>query len=135
MSGRYVLVEFDDKDAAIKLKKQIDKASRAGRPFRVVGYFLKPDAPYCLCGREVEETNKPISLARNHKYGVSKCTECGLYSSRVDPRNQLTPEKIINPPVFKGIHYRTKEVVEWVHYFLTVSAVARLVPIKEKDNG
>lgn len=133
MSSRYVLIEFDDKEAALKLKGQIDKATRAGKPFRVVGYFAKPEAPYCMCGREVTEATKASSLIRNEKSGLYKCKLCGLYSNLTSPKNLLKLEKVINPPTYQGKHYRTGEVVEWVHHFLTLTALGRLVPVKAQD--
>ena len=123
--GRYVLIEFDDKEAAAKLKKQIDSATKNGRPFRVVGYFAKPDGPYCTCGKDTEERTKPSSLKRMPKTGWLKCQACGLYSSMVQPRNLLGVERLINPRTSK-VNYKGKRSL--MHYFSSISAQSRLAP-------
>ena len=101
--SRYLLIEFDDKNSALKLKKQIDQATKSGRSFRVVGYFVKPDGPYCQCpvtewtferGRKYAPS-KPV-----RKYGWRKCQVCNLY--RDEPGylpNVLKWDKVIKPRI------------------------------------
>jgi hypothetical protein len=73
-----VLIEFDDEASANKLRAQIDNATRAGKRFRVVGMFAKPQAPYCACPPENQITTKTriSSLKRGKKFGWWVCTEC-----------------------------------------------------------
>lgn len=78
MASRYLLIEFDDEASANKLRAQIDNASRAGKRFRVVGLFAKPQAPFCACPPDRQITTKTHTsiLKRGRKLGWWMCTEC-----------------------------------------------------------
>lgn len=99
--GRYLLIEFDENEAALKLKKQIDAATRGGKSFRVVGYFASPPAPFCQCPIEqwTKEKGRPYAPSKfMKKTGWRKCLKCNLYRDFDDRlHNQLKPEKIIKP--------------------------------------
>lgn len=46
--ARYLLVEFDDNDAADRMRAQIDTATEAGKGMRVAGLFAVPTS-WCIC--------------------------------------------------------------------------------------
>lgn len=127
--GRYLLIEFEDKEPAATLMKQINKATRNGKSFRVVGYYASPDGPYCQCPVEewTHERGRPYAPSKFiRKYGWVKCLRCELY--RDNPpflRNLLGVERLINPRTSK-VNYKGKRSL--MHYFSSISAQSRLAP-------
>lgn len=99
--GRYLLIELDDNDSALKLKKQIDQATKAGKTMRVVGYFASPPAPYCQCPMEhwSHEKGRPFAPSKFiRKSGWRKCLTCNLYRDFDSYLvNLLKPGKLLKP--------------------------------------
>lgn len=134
--SRYLLIEFDDKDSATKLKKQIDHATKNGRNFRVIGYFAKPDGPYCDCDQDTWTYNrgKPYAGSKHiRKTGWTKCLECGNYRDNASYNNLLGVDKLIKYVKQKVIkHYKTKQPIEVISHVLNISFV-NSVSAKEDD--
>lgn len=126
--GRYLLIEFDDKEAAVKLMKQINEATRKGKSFRVVGYYASPDGPYCQClvDHWTHERGKPYSPSKIiRKYGWVKCLQCNLY--RDGPfrlANLLGVEKLISSRIRSLNLNKPMKLTQW---FSTISAVSHKV--------
>ena len=122
MASRYVLLEFDNAEQADKLREQVDRATRAGKSYRVVGYFAKPQAPYCGCGKETETRNSPSTLKRGKKFGWWVCTECKRPAASISGLvNLMFPSDIIKPAAFAyGLN-------RLMFYFYTLSAPTHAV--------
>lgn len=118
--GRYLLIEFDESESAVKLKKQIDQAARSGKKFRVVGYFASPDIDkYCTCDPETHTFNKgrPYSpIKQVAKTGWAHCQVCGNYRRPYMMKNLLAPEKIINPPLHRMKEHFSKKLKQFYNY-------------------
>lgn len=75
MAGRYVVLEFDDRDAAnafVKMEKIHEQLD-----FTPVAMYLKPRR-YCECP---DKPRQNLNNWRKHpKYGISVCVRCGLPS-------------------------------------------------------
>lgn len=128
MASRYLLLEFDDEVSATKLKQQIDAATRAGKKFRVVGLFAKPQAPYCRCGKETTTKTQATSLKRGKRFGWWVCTECKRPAASIAGLvNLLTKRDIIEPSTFET---QSKEFGNHTQafYFFSISAVHQAVP-------
>ena len=101
--GRYLVIEFDDNKQADSLRAQIDKATRGGKGFRVVGLFARPNKRSCTCVRARSEY-KPGIVQRGAKYGWWVCTTCKHPRlGRQDLKNLLTPDQVLDPHVAEGI--------------------------------
>lgn len=103
MASRYMLIEFDDAAQADTLRAQIDKATRAGKGFRVVGLFAKPAPPYCNCPKRRWSTTRQgeAKTKTGAKFGWVVCLEC----KRPVPvmnwlRNLIKPRDIIEPQAY-----------------------------------
>lgn len=122
MASRYMIIEFDDLEPADKLRAQIDNASRAGKPFRVVGYFAKPQAPYCQCGKETTTRQQASTLKRGAKFGWWVCTECKRPAASISGLvNLIAPDDIIRPNTFRAKLY------DLMFYFYNISAPTKAV--------
>lgn len=128
MASRYLLVEFDDETSATKLKEQIDKATRGGKRFRVVGLFAKPQAPYCRCGKETSTKVQATSLKRGKKFGWWVCTECKRPAASISGLvNLLTKSDIIDPSTFESDSEAFGKHT-MAFYFYSISATHQAVP-------
>ena len=122
MASRYMLIEFDDAEQAGKLHAQIDAASHAGKPFRVVGLFAKPQAPYCQCGKETTTRQQASTLKRGAKFGWWVCTECKRPAASISGLvNLIAPDDIIRPNTFRAKLY------DLMFYFYSISAPTKAV--------
>lgn len=74
MASRYLLIEFDDDKQAESLKKKIDKATKSGKGFRVIGYYARP-SNWCKCFRRYKNQQE-WKIARGPKLGWWICLEC-----------------------------------------------------------
>ena len=123
MASRYLLIEFDDEDSALKLKERIDAAQ--GKRFRVIGLFAKPTS-YCQCGIAGQTETKATKsrLRRGKKFGWWVCTVCKRPTSAISGLvNLLKPRDIINPPTWEGPDIY-KNQTQWTHYIPTISGNA-----------
>lgn len=130
--GRYLLIEFDETESAVKLKKQIDQAARSGKKFRVIGYYASPDAEkYCSCDPDTYSFNRgrPYSPSKQvHKTGWTKCLACGNYRSHyILMKNLIEPGKIIKPHLHKMKEYFSKRAVDFQHYISHITMSQRMV--------
>lgn len=120
MGSRYLLLEFDDDEAAAKLQLQINEASLRGRPYRVIGLFAKP-TKYCECDPKNHTTGRAgdATLKRGRKFGWWVCTTCKRPSDGLHGLvNLLKPSDIISPPTWvRGKHTFT-------HYISAISGLA-----------
>lgn len=78
--ARYVVIEFENNDAAEKLIEQLNHASKRGALYRVVGLFVKP-RNICKCdGRRSTNYQRAKSghsgVLYGRKYGWWVCTGC-----------------------------------------------------------
>ena len=109
MGARYLLIEFDDETQATRLREQIDKATRGGKRFRVVGLFAKP-TKYCQCDPRTHVTTKTHTapIKRGRKYGWWVCLNCRRPTPSISGLvNLLKPRDIIEPPTWEvPINYR-----------------------------
>ena len=123
MGSRYLLVEFDDEESALKLKGMLDERTRAGRGLRVVGLFAKPTG-YCQCGIDKWTTTSrvPATTKRGRKFGWHVCTTCKRpTASESGLVNLIAPSDIINPQRFD----LKNGVGELINYVLSLSSVHR----------
>ena len=75
MAGRYVILEFDDRDAAQAFVMNNTLSSQLG--FRVRAMYLKPKK-YCECP---DKTRQHVGNWNKHaKYGLYVCKRCKLPS-------------------------------------------------------
>lgn len=134
--GRYILIEFDDNESAVKLKRQIDLATKKGKLFRVVGYFAKPDGPYCDCdvATWTFERGKPFSPTKHsRKTGWVKCLVCDRYREPGYFSNLLGVDKVARYLRKTIQHYKTKQPIEVVPHFLGISLTNMPVPGEDKE--
>lgn len=132
MASRYLLIEFDDAESAEKLKQQIDNATRAGKKFRVVGFFAKPQAPYCACPPEEQMTTKTreTSLKRGKKFGWWVCTNCKRPAQNNGALvNLLKPRDIINLICWDNWSY------SWFNYISTLGPSTLSSAVEERVNN
>lgn len=123
MASRYLLIEFDDEESALKLKEKLDATE--GRRFRVVGLFAKPTA-YCQCGVNTWTTTKasPANIKRGKKFGWWVCTECRRPTSSLSGLvNLLKPRDIINSPTWDAPDMNGRPT-KWTHYISALSGLA-----------
>jgi hypothetical protein len=109
MVSRYLLIEFDDETSATSLREQINKATRSGKLFRVVGLFARPGSS-CQCAPTRGEKIKD-RFTRGSKFGWWLCTTCN--KPRLGDHqltNILTPDQIIDPNTFEGVDYYIPQV-------------------------
>lgn len=130
--GRYLLIEFDEAESAVKLKKQVDQAARSGKSFRVIGYYASPEVDMsCECDPDSYTFNRgrPYSPSKQvHKTGWTKCLDCGKYRQHyIMMKNLLAPEKIIKPPLHKMREYFTKKIANFYHYNSSIIIGQRMV--------
>ena len=133
MSGRYMIIEFDEKESAIKLKKQIDAASRAGKSFRVVGYFAKPGDDLCVCDKSRMDRASAQAPRWNDKFGWHICATCKKPWPPSSLKNQLCVDKIINPSVYEAPHYKTGILTRFVNHILLLNMVSHIAPKEIKE--
>lgn len=72
MAGRYVVLEFDDRDAAQSFVMNESMADHLG--FRINSMFLKPHK-YCECPDLKRKQNQ--NWRKHSKYGLFVCIRCG----------------------------------------------------------
>lgn len=130
--GRYMIIEFDEKEPALKLKKQIDEAARNGRGFRVVGYFARPDE-YCVCPKNKTEMKNYQSPKWDRKLGWHICQSCKKPWPAGALKNQLGVEKVINPARYEQPHYKTGLTEEFINHILMLTTVSHIAPKKTKE--
>ena len=112
----------------MKLKQQIDAATRAGKRFRVVGLFAKPQAPYCRCGKEIQTKTQNSTLKRGRKFGWWVCTECKRPAASISGLvNLLTKRDIIEPSTFETVSEQFGTHTQ-AFYFFSISATHQAVP-------
>ena len=120
MAGRYLLIEFDDAATADALRAQIDKATRNGKKYRVVGLFSRPGPNFCRCGTWTTERGKPATTKRGPKFGWYVCTTCMLPIPAMSfLKNLLAPKDIISPPRYDIL----KKSLSFYHYGLTAQSL------------
>lgn len=71
MAGRYVILEFDDRDAAEAFVTNPHIPQQLG--YSVTAMFLKPKA-FCSCPDKLRQNNK--NWAKNKRYGLYICLNC-----------------------------------------------------------
>ena len=71
--SKYVLVEFEDNEAADKLVAQITKRADDGATFRIAGVYQRPNA-WCGCPFQIAGETRPV--ARGKKFGWWICQWC-----------------------------------------------------------
>lgn len=123
MGARYLLIEFDDEESALKLKGMLDERTRVGRGVRVVGLFAKP-TDYCQCGIDTWTTTKArvSTTRRGRKFGWYVCTVCKRpTASESGLVNLIAPSDIINPRRFD----LKNGVGDLINYVLALSSVHR----------
>lgn len=136
MSRRYILIEFDDKDTAAKLKKQLDQATRKGKNFRVVGYFAAPEGPYCDCDPDFWTFQKGRQYAPSkhvYKSGWTKCLICNKYRDTRQYNNLLTVEKLRGIAKRVVTHWKTKQPVDVVSRVMSISFINLPMPGKNNE--
>ena len=136
MSRRYILIEFDDKDTAAKLKKQLDKATAGGKMFRVVGYFAAPEGPYCNCDPDLwtyQRGRKYAPSKYTHKAGWTKCLVCNNYRDIRRYTNLLTVEKVASFAKRVVKHWRTKQPMEVVSHISSIEFINKVNPEKSHE--
>ena len=130
--SRFLLIEFDEKDSALKLKKQIDQATKKGRPFRVVGYFVQADGPYCQCPVSEWTHDRARKYAPSKwikKYGWRKCLNCNLYRDQPGYLpNLLKAAKVLRPRKL-SMNSPEKNLMSYIMSITTVSHR------KKEENG
>lgn len=108
MAGRYLLIEFEDEASASTLRAQIDKASQAGKPFRVIGLFAKPGPTFCRCGKWTTDRSGAAKTKVGKKFGWVLCTDCKKPAPIISfLRNLIKPEEIIRPQSHKALDGKT----------------------------
>lgn len=131
MASRYLLLEFEDEASALKLKQQIEAATRAGKRFRVVGLFAKPQAPYCACPPEAQITTKThgTSLKRGRKFGWWVCINCKRPAqNNAALVNLMKPRDIINMLRWDNWGH------SWFNYFRVIGPETMSSAIEEHVN-
>lgn len=73
--ARYLVLEFEDNESALKLKQKIDDARAGGAMYRVVGLFIKPRR-LCTCPRPQGTRYKLPMHERGLKFGWWVCPDC-----------------------------------------------------------
>jgi len=126
VASRYMIIEFDEEAPANKLRAQIDNATKAGKPFRVVGLFAKP-THYCDCGVDkwTGTKSQPATTKRGRKFGWWVCIECRRPAASISGLvNQINPDDIINPPTFD----LKNGVGNLIFHIMSLSAVTQRKP-------
>lgn len=104
MGSRYLLIEFDDDAASDTLRAQIDKATRSGKKFRVVGLFAKP-RNLCECSKyQLQDYRAAERVVRGARFGWWLCRRCK--KARMGDHqleNLMTPADIIDAPELHGV--------------------------------
>lgn len=72
MAGRYVILQFEDRDAANSFAMNETMAEQLG--FKVIGLYLKSKV-FCTCSDKSRQNNK--NWKKNSKYGLFVCLRCG----------------------------------------------------------
>ena len=84
-----LLVEFDNPEQAQEMIKRFHKASRAGKPFRLLGVFKTPE-PEDMCKCAItSDTQRKNEVARGAKYGWYIHKPCGKPRGPINPLNIL----------------------------------------------
>ena len=87
--GYLLLVEFDNEDQAQVMIKRFHKATKAGKPFRMLGIFKTPKPEeMCTC-LITSETQRKNEVARGQKYGWYIHKPCGKARGPINPLNIL----------------------------------------------
>lgn len=99
MASRYLLIEFDEEDAANSLRAKIDAATKAGKKFRVVGLFAKPGPTFCRCGSAWTSTKSEKARTKiGKRLGWVVCLECKKPIPAISfLKNLIKPSDIIDP--------------------------------------
>ena len=109
--SRYVLVEFEDDEAAEKLRKMIDAQTAAGKRYRVAGIFARPKG-VCQCPR-VEGYHKAL-VVRGRRFGWNTCVACKKAKPGAHrPNNLLSIGELLRmpgTPPAHGYEYRVDTV-------------------------
>lgn len=132
MASRYLLIEFDDEASANRLRAQIDNASRAGKKFRVVGLFAKPQAPYCSCPPDTHITTKTHAsrLKRGKRLGWWMCTECKRPAQNNSALiNLMKPRDIIDPVRWNNWGHK------WVNFVSTLGPSTITTTVEDRINN
>lgn len=72
MAGRYVILEFEDRDAANAFVENNNIAGQLG--FKAVAMYLKPKV-FCTCQDKTRVHNQ--NWRKHKKYGLFICVRCG----------------------------------------------------------
>lgn len=104
MPGRYLLIEFDDEDAATALRAQISNATSKGKKFRVVGLFARPGKA-CTCSYAADKTTRSKDwVSRGERLGWWVCNTCKRpRMGDHQLKNLIIPSEVIDPPTFVGV--------------------------------
>lgn len=131
MASRYLLLEFEDEASALKLKQQIEAATRSGKRFRVVGLFAKPQAPYCACPPERQMTTKTreTSLKRGRKFGWWVCTNC-----KRPAQNNASLVNLLKPRDIVDLMRWDNWSFSWFNYFSTIGPSTLSAAVEDRIN-
>lgn len=130
MPSRYLLIEFDDETTATNLREQIDRATRKGKNFRVVGLFAKP-TNYCRCGaNHTYQRGKPaVEVRTGRKYGWRVCMQCKRpLANSWGLVNLLKPRDIINPIKWMSRHWKGAADFEAMHHIIELRGFDAMGP-------
>lgn len=128
MAGRILVIEFDDAASADTLRARIDKATRDGKRYRVIGLFSRPNGPWCTCGsNKVSDRAKGRAKTKwSRKYGFRICTECNRYVGDLGGlKNLVAPDDIISPPIADLQDSRNNKVWKGMFYLGILSLLPR----------
>lgn len=90
---RALVIEFEDDEAALKLKQQIETATKNGKRFRVVGLFAIPNR-WCSC--PTPEGYHKDEIQRGAKYGWWVHVVCRRPRLGTHPTvNLLKPDEVL----------------------------------------
>lgn len=77
--AKYVVIEFDSNDEADDFVKRMNRHTKEGFLYRVVGLFVKP-FPNCSCPDASHinygDKNRKQGIRFNRRYGMWVCTRC-----------------------------------------------------------
>ena len=103
--GRYILIEFDEDDAAETLCARINAATESGKNYRLIGVFQKPPRKRCEC--PAPRTSRSSTYRRHKKTGFTYCTKC----RRVLPGWQ-GPQNFLDSPELTADFWRRGQTKE-----------------------
>lgn len=89
MAGRYVILEFEDRDAAQAFVMNNTLSNQLG--FKAIAMYLKP-GKYCQCPSKSRQS--AANWQKHPKYGLYVCKKCHLpskfHEAGILPRLQYT---------------------------------------------